>query len=432
MVKSNVINFLDSLNFNKETKYLLAVSGGVDSMVLLDVMSGQYNIHVAHINHGMRGKESDGDEQLVREICSEKGIPYHTLMLPNELKTVGNFQSTARTFRYEYFNKLLNDHDIEVILTAHHKDDSIETTLFNFLRGTGIEGLQGIPQNNASLKVIRPMIGISKSEIYDYAKSLNIKYREDSSNEKDTYSRNHLRNHLIPFIDKEYGLKGIHNTILYTQDYFKQYSMLLDHFLSPIKHRDFLEIGLKKLKTIENPSLALFHFAKDFGFNLDQCANLLHDESGRRIRIDNQIYEMIKDRSSILIRKIEKQDFLSIEIFNEGVYKIGKHSINVQLINENEPNTDPQKGLILFFNVPPFPLTFRSRKAGDSFKPNGMNGQSKTIKKYIIDSKLSTEEIEHLFIIEKYNSIIGVFPFRVSQGYKLNKESSIHLSLTLI
>jgi tRNA(Ile)-lysidine synthase len=431
MVKSKIKNFLDSLNYSNETKFLLAVSGGIDSMVLLEVMSTDYKIHVAHINHGMRGEESDQDELLVKKVCVKKGIPFHSTLLPNELKSQGNFQSTARNFRYTFFNKILDENSLDVIVTAHHKDDSIETTLFNLLRGTGLEGLQGIPENNTSLNVIRPMIEISKSEIHNYAQALKIKFREDSSNEKDTYSRNHIRHHLIPFIEKEYGLKGLHNTIRYTQDYFKQYSFLLDQHLSPIKQNDSLKIDLKKLKIIHNPPLALFHYSKDYGFNIDQCGNLLENESGKRIRIESQEYEMIKDRSAILIRKIIKQDCHSAEILDVGLLKIGGFTLKVEFVDEDKPVVEVKKGLILSFPDSPFPMTIRSRKEGDSFKPNGMSGQGKTVKKFIIDSKLSTEEMDQLFILEKNSKILAVFPYRVSNGFSYDKARSFHIAITI-
>ncbi|MFY8068438.1 MAG: tRNA lysidine(34) synthetase TilS, partial [Flavobacterium sp.] len=183
----------------KDKKLLLAVSGGVDSMVLLDLFYKlRFDICVVHCNFQLRGKESNGDEMLVRETCQDSYIPYFiekfdTLEFANENKL--SIQLAARKLRYDWFQEIISL-GFDFVLTAHHLDDNVETFLINFTRGTGLEGLTGIPAQNGN--IIRPLLPFSREEIENYALENKIQWREDSSNASDKYFRNKLRHNIVP------------------------------------------------------------------------------------------------------------------------------------------------------------------------------------------------------------------------------------------
>ena len=187
---------------NEHDRLLLGVSGGVDSMVLLHLFQQlPYSIAVAHVNFGLRGVESDEDEAFVVEYCQKHNIKaftnnVDTLAYVNSSKV--SIQMAARTLRYNWFEKLKIEHQFKHLLTAHHSDDSVETIFINILRGTGISGLKGITSNE---NAIRPLLSFTRAEIIDYAKSVNLVWREDSSNAKEDYLRNKLRHSILPMFD---------------------------------------------------------------------------------------------------------------------------------------------------------------------------------------------------------------------------------------
>jgi tRNA(Ile)-lysidine synthase len=191
-----------NLPFLKDKKLLLAISGGIDSMVLVHLLHQlNCNIAIAHCNFTLRGEESEGDEQFIRIYAEKNNIPFFVTHFDTKLFAADNklsIQLAARQLRYIWFHQLLEENQMDYILTAHHLDDSLETFLINFTRGTGPEGLTGIPQQND--KVVRPLLPFTRDEIEAYAKENNIHWREDSSNASDKYMRNKLRHDVVPVL----------------------------------------------------------------------------------------------------------------------------------------------------------------------------------------------------------------------------------------
>ena len=194
--------------FKKTDKLLIAVSGGVDSVVLCDLcFHAGFNFEIAHCNFQLRGLDSEADEKFVIELANTYKVKYHVVKFDTEkfgADNKQNIQLAARNLRYKWFNDILsNDTSITNILTAHHADDNLETILMNFFKGTGINGLKGIQSNHAGIggKIVRPLLFANKSELVDYAISNNCQWREDVSNESDKYTRNFFRNQIIPLIE---------------------------------------------------------------------------------------------------------------------------------------------------------------------------------------------------------------------------------------
>ena len=239
--------------FNKGTPLLIACSGGVDSMVLLDILQKlEYNILVAHCNFKLRGAESDADTAFVKKYCEENNIKYFikefdTTKYKKEHKI--STQVAARNLRYEWFEQIRIENKIHFIVTAHHADDQLETILLNFAKGTGLNGLIGMKAKNNF--IVRPMLQISKAEILNYATENKIEFREDSSNESIDYTRNKIRHQILPILNE------INSSIVYNIDDFSQrmkdISLLLETQIKQIKkkcwtEKDYLLVYVEKLK----------------------------------------------------------------------------------------------------------------------------------------------------------------------------------------
>jgi tRNA(Ile)-lysidine synthase len=225
-----------NFTFLKNKRLLIAVSGGLDSMVLLTFLK-QWNadLSVAHCNFGLRGSESDGDEVFVASFCKRKSIPFFSKKFVTQLPK-HSVQMAARTLRYEWFESLLDEHSFDFILTAHHADDNLETVLINLTRGAGIAGLSGIPPVNN--RIVRPLLPFSKKEILDFAQTNNLEWREDSSNQKLDYVRNQIRHQVVP------ALKNIQPQLI------EQVQKSI-HFLSDTQkiQQQYFESLLQKIST---------------------------------------------------------------------------------------------------------------------------------------------------------------------------------------
>ena len=189
--------------FSKADKLLLAISGGMDSMCMLQLFNNtKYSIGVAHCNYGLRGDASDLDEQLVADFCKAQKIPFHVKRFDtkSEMNALGKgLQETTRILRYEWFEELAKEHEYTKIATAHHINDNVETFLFNFLRSAGIKGLKSIlPLRD---RIIRPLLFMTRADIQTYVKQANLSYREDESNASNDYDRNRIRHTIIPALE---------------------------------------------------------------------------------------------------------------------------------------------------------------------------------------------------------------------------------------
>ena len=295
-----------NLSFLKEKKLLLAVSGGIDSMVLVRLCHQlQLNFAVVHCNFQLRGNESDDDEMLVIQTCQDGYIPYYlnsfdTLEFAKKNKL--SIQLAARKLRYDWFYKLMNENGFDYILTAHHLDDSLETFLINFTRGSGLDGLIGIPEQND--KIVRPLLIFSRNEIETFAQENNIAWREDSSNASDKYLRNKLRHDVLPIL-KELNpslLSSFENTI----KNLKQSQSLVDDASKMVYEKVVSEeehhtvFDLTKLLKYPNYKAYLFSWLSDFGFtDWDSVYDLVLAQSGKQVMSNSHV--LLKNRNALLL-----------------------------------------------------------------------------------------------------------------------------------
>jgi tRNA(Ile)-lysidine synthase len=415
--------------FLKEKKLLLAVSGGIDSMVLVHLCHQlQLDFAVAHCNFQLRGDESDDDEMFVKTICKKLNIrmfiqKFDTLGFSKQQKQ--SIQVVARNLRYDWFYSLLANHDFDYILTAHHLDDSVETFLINFTRGSGIEGLTGIPEQNET--VIRPLLPFSRNEIETFAKGNKIEWREDSSNTSDKYLRNKLRHDIIPIL-KELNpsfLSSFENTI----SHLKQSQSLANDASESLYHKvvsesedgNYTIIDLVKLLKHKNYKAYLFDWLQSFGFT-DWTAvyDLIDAQSGKQVLSDSHI--LLKNRDSLLL-------FPKHQITSDAVYWIqkGQNEVKIPLklsfCNVDYISNPSSHTIFVDEDKLQFPLTIRRWNEGDFFQPFGMTGKKK-LSKYFKDEKFSLLDKANAWLLCSDDKIIWIVGKRQDERFKTEENTT--------
>jgi tRNA(Ile)-lysidine synthase len=420
--------------FLKEKKLLLATSGGIDSMIMLDLFQKlNYNIAIAHCNFQLRGLESFGDQQFVQDYASNHNIEVFVTLFDTE-----NFakdyklstQIAARELRYNWFYELLETENFDFILTAHRADDNLETFIINLTRGTGLDGLTGIPEQNE--QIIRPLLPFSRSEIEEYAKVNNLKWREDSSNASDKYLRNKIRHDLVPIL-KELNPNFL-DSFQKTQNYLQESQIMVEDASIMIyqqvvqEDNDIISFDLKKLNQLPNYKSYLYQWLREYDFTAwEDIYNLVESQSGKQIFSKN--YRLLKNRDFLILEEIKE---LETEVyFIEKEQKEVKIPLNLYICKVNDifaPNNS-----IIFVNedLLQFPLTIRKWSEGDSFYPSGMNGKKK-LSKYFKDEKMSLIEKEKTWLLCSNNQIVWVIGKRADQRFIANKTTKNSIQLELL
>ena len=420
--------------FLKEKKLLLAVSGGIDSMVLVYLFKQlQFDFAVAHCNFQLRGNESKGDEDFVKSICDSLSIPlfvqkFDTKQFAADYKL--SIQLAARKLRYDWFYQLLEKDNFDYLLTAHHLDDSLETFLINFSRGTGLDGLTGIPNQND--KIIRPLLVFSRNEIESFAKENAIQWREDSSNASDKYLRNKLRHDIVPVL-KELNpnlLTSFEKTI----ENLKQSQSLVENasklvYKMVVEESDtLLKINLKELLKLPNYTAYLFQWLKQFEFTAwNDIYDLAYAQSGKQVLSEN--YILLKDRDSLLL-------YAKGNSANEEVYFINKESkgvkipLNMSICNVSDISNANSNCIFVDEDKLHFPLMIRKWEEGDYFYPLGMQGKKK-LSKYFKDEKLSLIDKANQWLLCSDSQIVWVIGMRQDERFKVATNTTNILQITL-
>ena len=409
----------------KDKKLLLAVSGGIDSMVLLDLFYKlRFDICVVHCNFQLRGKESKGDEMLVREICQDSYIPYFIESFDTtEFAKINklSIQLAARKLRYDWFQEIISL-GFDYVLTAHHLDDNVETFLINFTRGTGLEGLTGIPAQNGN--IIRPLLPFSREEIENYAQANQIQWREDSSNASDKYFRNKLRHNIVPTL-KELNtgfLDSFQNTLHHLQ---QSESLVNDAsklvFEKVVEEKENkLEIHLKPLLEFQNYKAYLYQWLKNYGFSAwNDIYDLVEAQSGKQVFSETHV--LLKDREKLILSERKSTDKSEVFIIESLDSKV---NIPLKLVFSRFSGGRDVNSNCIFVdeNKLKFPLTIRKWREGDYFYPSGMNGKKK-LSKYFKDEKYSLLDKENQWLLCSEDQIIWVIGKRADDRF-INKETT--------
>ena len=416
-------------------KLLLATSGGIDSMVMVDLFKKlSIEFSLAHCNFQLRGIESFGDQNFVQEYALDNGIPFFVTQFDTEAFAKDYKLSTqvaARELRYNWFYELLETENYDYIITAHHSDDNLETFLINLVRGTGLEGLTGIPSINE--KSIRPLLYFSRQEIENYAKLNTINWREDTSNASDKYLRNKIRHHLVPAL-KELNPNFL-SSFQKSQKYLQEAKTMVDDasimvYQQVVKeHENEIHFDLNQLLKLPNYKSYLYQWLNEFGFSSwDDIYDLVGSQSGKQVF--SREFRLLKNRDFLILSPINSIDEVA-EYFIDKDQKEVKIPINLSFCNIDDISISGNDIIFVDENKLEYPLALRKWKTGAIFQPIGMEGKSKKVSKFFKDEKLSLIEKEKTWILFSGNKIVWIVGIRQDERFKIKKETRNILKIQL-
>ena len=411
--------------------YLLAISGGVDSMILLNLFrESSAKFQVAHCNFQLRGDDAIRDEEFVRDYCAKHTIPFHSVKFDVEVyQKTGNYsvEMACRNLRYDWFKEVQKVNNLDYLVTAHHLDDNLETFIINLSRGTGLKGLVGMQIDNG--KIFRPLLEFTKSQLIAYAQENNLDWKEDYTNETDDYTRNKIRHHISPI------LKEIHpqfNTnFLQTLEFLNDNQQIIAQQIQLVKTSLFkgenpIRINVDELKKL-NPLASYLHYLfESYGFlSTKELIKFLDSNTGSEIKSDT--YRLIKDRNDLLLISIKNSIENEIQILDDF---IEINSLNLKFVKSKNPNEYATE--IVDFTTISFPLKLRKVREGDFFYPIGMGGKKKLVNKFMKDLKLSKLEKENVWLLcDQNDQIIWIVNHRLDERFKTTQTSKNFLNITL-
>jgi tRNA(Ile)-lysidine synthase len=415
-------------NFQLRQPSLLAVSGGMDSMVMLHLFHEfKFPFAVAHVNFQLRGEEANKDEIFVRGTCEKLKILFFSLQVnTKEYAAEKNIsiEMAARELRYGWLEELRKKNGYHNIATAHHLDDSIETVLLNIFHGTGIRGLSGIPLKPSHL--IRPMMCFFRNEIERIVVENQISYQEDQTNKEIIFQRNQIRNEIIPSIEKYFPSfkQAMAQNISHWGEARIIYEEAMERKMKKIaqQENDTVKIAIDKIRNSEVPQTILFELLKDYGFNEEQVIGIfsaLGNEPGKIFY--SATHRLLKDRTHLILSEIGKQS--NIEFLVER--DLGKIEAGSQLMSFERKDAQhfsfPKDSSVccLDLNKLEFPLILRHWKKGDYFYPLGMKRKKKKVSDFLIDQKVPLTEKPDVFIAESGKKIACIVGLRIDERFKV-------------
>ncbi|MFN8286127.1 MAG: tRNA lysidine(34) synthetase TilS [Chitinophagales bacterium] len=423
------------IQFNKKQRLasakkqtLLAVSGGMDSIVMCHLFAqAGYPFAIAHCNFKLRGNESDGDEQFVKDLGAVLKVEVLTKSFDTEVYAQNrkiSIQLAARELRYEWFEALRKEMKFNLVATAHHLNDNLETVLYNLVKGTGIRGLRGIPLRQGN--IIRPMLFATRQEVEEFLTEHKLTYRQDSSNEEDKYSRNKIRHNVIPAL-KEIN-PGLEHTLGNKIQLFGELEEMYEREIKKQEKQLFLPrrgdfyIPIAKLKKIKHAESALFEFLKTFDFTASQVTDILQSvdsEAGKQFVSAKA--RIIKDRRFFILTHAANTDAtinLIEETDSELIINGSKLQLSVQAASDIKITSSKDIALLDKSKLH-YPLILRHWKQGDYFYPFGMKMKKKKLKKFFVDEKVPLHEKENIRVLESDGKIVWVVGHRIDERFKI-------------
>ncbi len=427
---AKVLSFISQNNlFQPKEPVLLAISGGVDSTVLAHLLkAARCSFALAHINFRLRGSDSDADAGFVQKLAAGLDVPFFLTSFDTQKIAADNklsIQMAARDLRYEWLEQTRKLQGYHWIVTAHHRDDQIETVLLNMFRGTGIHGLHGIRPKQG--KVVRPMLTCSKMEILSFASSKNIAFREDVSNKKTDYNRNKIRLEIIPAIEKHYPAFG--STFLQNITQWKDAGDLYDAQIS-LHKKKLLSAGIHesaisipKLLLLPASQTILYELLKDYGFSGEQSASVHASLSSQPGKVFfSATHRILKDRNELIITGIEQVQFSSALINAQDTSaKTASFQLTFSMYAAGD-FTVPSDHRISCLNYDhlQFPLLLRQWRTGDYFYPLGMKNKKKKISDYLIDNKIPMHKKEQVWVLQSGDRIACIIGERIDERFKVS------------
>lgn len=428
-IKKDFINFIEKQELiSSGDTVLLAVSGGVDSVVmceLFDQMNQKFSI--AHCNFQLRGKESDQDEEFVRKLAEKYKVPFFSKKFNTLVYTENEGISTqmgARNLRYQWFEQLQKEKNIQKLATAHHQNDVLETVLLNMSRGTGIAGFHGIAASHNN--IIRPLLFLKKEEIIEYATVQKLKWKEDKSNNSNKYKRNLIRNKVIPLLKKLNP--NLEKTMMSTVSKMEGAEWIVQDFIKQFKKNAFTQrrndvlIDINQIPKNNHTAFILFEGIREYGFSYNNCLNLSEvlESSQSGLQFFSSSHRLIKDRKKLVIVKLEKEVDLCFQILeNTKHILLNDYVLLCSFIDKKEIDFNQENHIYLDPKTITFPLNIRTWKHGDRFQPYGMKGKYKKISDLLIDMKVPLNEKEKVMVMCSEESILAVLGYRTSEVSKV-------------
>lgn len=417
----------DNKLFELSDKLLVGLSGGADSMALLNVLIElKYDCFAAHCNFHLRGEESDKDQLYVEDWCNFKNIPLITVDFDTTKYAADNkisIEMAARELRYGWFERVRKEHDADYIAVGHHLNDSIETFLLNLIRGTGISGLSGIAPKNG--RVVRPLLSVSREEIEEYLDGKATNFRVDSTNLEDIYTRNFVRLNLLPSLEKINP--SINDAIARTSKNLSEVEKVYRHVMEKDIKEVLLDnvIDIVKLRQTISPQSVLFEILFPLGFSPSSIEDVLDSIDATPGKVFySPSHRLIKDRISLLI------DELSTNEVENRTFTINKGNTHIDLPLDMSFDVKPYpvditkspKYLYLDADLITYPLVLRKWQLGDWFVPFGMKGRKK-LSDFFTDQKFSIKDKEDVWILVSGEDIVWVVGHRSDDRFRVTPKT---------
>lgn len=448
MLQKFKIHINANFPFLKDKKVLLAISGGLDSVVLHALFNAlNINIHLAHCNFQLREKESDLDEEFIKYLSHKTSNQIFIKSFDTENYAKQHHLSTqiaARELRYSWFQELTQHHNFDYVATAHHADDNLETFLINLTRGSGLDGFTGIPEINGN--IIRPLLPFSRADILQYAKENNIEWREDASNASTKYTRNKIRHKVIPVL-KEINpslLGSFSKTIEHLQesqqiieDTIKEVSKEIIRPFEYTQGETFLKLDIHKINKLSNPKWYLYQLLKTYHFPAwNDVYNLLSAQSGKQVF--SKTHRLLKDRDFLILSKRDFSTLACLELDErlEMTFKIEENQsqitkpLHLTFQEVQEKTTENNRTIYVDKDLLKYPLILKKWDKGEYICPVGMKG-SKKISKYFKDAKFSLLDKENAWLLyTKNNESIWIVGERQDRRFSATNKTKNMLQIT--
>ncbi|WP_339676415.1 tRNA lysidine(34) synthetase TilS [Cyclobacterium marinum] len=427
--------FINHVRKNKildvQLPYLVAVSGGVDSVVLAHLLSlAGFKISIVHCNFQLRGAASDADELFVIELGIQLGVPVHTKTFDTHAymdKHGVSLQMGARDLRYNWFEELNSCMGTDGVIVAHHADDQIETVMLNLLRGTGIEGVYGMSSKRDFIR--RPLLPFSRKEIKTFLERNNLHWTEDQSNAKTIYKRNFIRHKFLPLL-LEFDPKGpelIQYSFDRLKDTGKAFFYLFDRWVDEnvVLNDGFEVLSFSSIAGLPGKSSLLFYWLRRKGFVYAQIEDILYaverQESGRQFLSEGWLLNI--DREGLILGKqYEERKLIKIDLTDEGFVLDNKYSYNCTRLDHSVALDRSAQNALLDFDLLNFPLIIRNWEKGDKFMPLGMRNFKK-VSDFLIDRKVPLIKKNEVKVMCSGDSIVWLVGFRIDDRFKISNRT---------
>lgn len=428
----------NQFSFLNDTKLLIAISGGLDSVVLAHLCNALHlDFALAHCNFSLRAEESNTDELFVKQLAKELEVNIFTTTFETAAfaKTEKlSIQLAARQLRYNWFKTVLKSESLDVVLTAHHADDNLETLLINLSRGTGIDGLTGIPPINNN--IARPLLPFSREQIKNYALEHHIKWREDSSNTSTKYLRNKLRHDVIPVLKQVNSnilenltttISNLNDTKAIVAESIK--AVLKRAIISKTEAQTIYRIS--EFKKIDVPKAYIHEIFKVYGFTaFTDIEDLLKAQSGKVVF--SKTHQILKDRATLILTKISDKKIFEATINNIQTINTPLGKLTFEIVSKvTELKNKQNHSVFVDAKLLKFPIIVNSKQEGDYFYPLGMTGKKK-LSKYFKDEKLSLIAKENTLILRSCNQIVWIINYRLDNRFKVTKNTKSIIKITLV